>query len=131
MADVSRFPNARLGEADAPRDAPAAIDPRAGDNTRTDPAASSAEPTSSAAPQHAVRAPGGCSRLIVESLVLAVRIYQRTLGLILGGHCRFYPSCSNYFILAVRKHGPLRGTIKGIGRILRCHPFHPGGIDEP
>ncbi|RMG32168.1 MAG: membrane protein insertion efficiency factor YidD [Planctomycetota bacterium] len=66
-----------------------------------------------------------------EALVLAVRGYQCSLGLILGGHCRFHPSCSNYFILAVRKYGPLKGTIKGIWRILRCHPFHLGGIDEP
>ncbi len=80
---------------------------------------------------HAASPTNACAWLLAESLVLAVRLYQRTLGLVLGGHCRFYPSCSNYFILAVRKHGPLKGALKGIGRILRCHPFHPGGFDEP
>ena len=62
-------------------------------------------------------------------LVAAVHIYQHTLGHFLGGHCRYDPSCSNYFIGAVKKYGPWRGTIKGLWRILRCHPFAKGGFD--
>lgn len=65
------------------------------------------------------------------TLIGLVRLYQWTLSPILGGQCRFYPTCSNYFIEAVRKYGALRGTMRGIGRICRCHPFHPGGIDPP
>jgi putative membrane protein insertion efficiency factor len=67
--------------------------------------------------------------LISRALIAGVHGYQHTLGHILGGHCRFYPSCSNYFIGAVQKYGPWRGTLKGVWRILRCHPFSKGGID--
>jgi putative membrane protein insertion efficiency factor len=64
-------------------------------------------------------------------LVFAVRGYQVILGPFLGGHCRFQPSCSHYFIGAVKKHGPWRGAWRGTLRVLRCHPFHPGGYDPP
>lgn len=66
-----------------------------------------------------------------QCLILAVRAYQVVLSPLLGGTCRFEPSCSVYFIEAVKKHGPWRGGLKGLRRILRCHPFHPGGIDPP
>ncbi len=71
--------------------------------------------------------------MLVPSWVLIglVRVYQWTLSPLLGGQCRFYPTCSNYFIEAVRKYGAVRGALRGIGRICRCHPFHPGGIDPP
>lgn len=69
--------------------------------------------------------------LVGAVLIGLVRIYQFTLSPLLGPCCRFYPSCSQYFILAVRKYGPLTGPIKGIGRICRCHPWHPGGYDPP
>ena len=62
-------------------------------------------------------------------LVALVRLYQLTLSRVLGGQCRFTPSCSNYAIEAIRLHGALRGTWLAIRRILRCHPFHPGGHD--
>ncbi|MGD9645465.1 MAG: membrane protein insertion efficiency factor YidD [Pirellulales bacterium] len=64
-------------------------------------------------------------------LIAAVRVYQITLSPILGGHCRFEPSCSKYFILAVQKHGPWRGAIKGVWRVCRCNPFSAGGEDLP
>jgi putative membrane protein insertion efficiency factor len=66
-----------------------------------------------------------------DALIAAVRLYQGTLSPLLGPRCRFEPSCSAYFILAVRKHGAIRGTFRGLGRICRCHPFHPGGYDPP
>jgi putative membrane protein insertion efficiency factor len=64
-------------------------------------------------------------------LIGLVRVYQWTLSPIIGRQCRFTPTCSNYFIEAVRKYGALRGSLRGIWRICRCHPFHPGGYDPP
>ncbi|MCS7239228.1 MAG: membrane protein insertion efficiency factor YidD [Thermoguttaceae bacterium] len=64
-------------------------------------------------------------------LVAAVRLYQWTISPLLGRWCRFYPSCSEYFIQSVKKYGPWRGTLRGLWRILRCNPFHPGGYDPP
>jgi putative membrane protein insertion efficiency factor len=64
-------------------------------------------------------------------LIVAVRIYQWTLSPLVGQRCRFDPTCSAYFILAVEKYGAVRGTLRGLGRICRCHPFHPGGYDPP
>lgn len=64
-------------------------------------------------------------------VVLFVRIYQRTLSPLLGPVCRFHPTCSNYFIEAVRKYGVFRGVYRGLCRICRCHPFNTGGYDPP
>jgi len=64
-------------------------------------------------------------------LIAGVRFYQLAIGPLLGQHCRFEPSCSNYFIQAVEKYGAIVGAWKGTLRILRCHPFHPGGYDPP
>jgi putative membrane protein insertion efficiency factor len=64
-------------------------------------------------------------------MILAVRGYQLLLSPLLGRNCRFTPSCSEYFILAVKKYGALSGAVRGILRICRCHPFHPGGYDPP
>lgn len=69
--------------------------------------------------------------LPAAGLIAAVRVYQVLLSPIFGRQCRFYPTCSAYFIGAVRKHGALRGALRGIWRICRCHPFHPGGYDPP
>jgi hypothetical protein len=64
-------------------------------------------------------------------LIAAVRLYQWLLSPFLGGQCRFTPSCSEYFIQAVLKYGALRGVWRGLWRICRCNPFHPGGHDPP
>ena len=58
-----------------------------------------------------------------------IRAYQYTLSPLLGPSCRFYPSCSEYAHQAIMRHGPLNGLILSVRRILRCHPFHPGGVD--
>jgi putative membrane protein insertion efficiency factor len=71
------------------------------------------------------------TRLPSLVLILGVRFYQVFIGPMLGRHCRFEPSCSHYFIQAVEKYGAVVGAWKGTLRILRCHPFHPGGIDPP
>lgn len=64
-------------------------------------------------------------------LIFGVRCYQVFLGPILGGRCRFTPSCSHYFIEAVQKYGPVKGAWKGVLRIGRCHPWSPMGYDPP
>lgn len=64
-------------------------------------------------------------------LIGTVRLYQIFLSPIFGRQCRFYPTCSAYFIGAVRKYGAVIGAYRGIRRILRCHPWHPGGYDPP
>jgi putative membrane protein insertion efficiency factor len=69
--------------------------------------------------------------LLTAFLIGGVRFYQICLRPLLPALCKFQPSCSQYFILAVEKYGPLRGACKGVGRICRCHPFSPGGYDPP
>lgn len=64
-------------------------------------------------------------------LIAAVRLYQLTLSHLIGRQCRFHPTCSEYFILAVRKYGAVRGSWRGICRIARCHPWNAGGVDWP
>lgn len=62
-------------------------------------------------------------------LITMVWLYRVTLGPLLGGRCRFEPSCSQYMIDAVHKHGAVRGGWRGVKRICRCHPFSKGGYD--
>lgn len=58
-----------------------------------------------------------------------IRLYQRLVSPLLPPSCRYYPSCSQYAHEAIAKHGWLRGGRLALTRILRCHPWHPGGID--
>lgn len=67
--------------------------------------------------------------LATRAAIFLVRLYQGALSPLVGGHCRYQPTCSRYFIEAVEKHGAARGTLKGFWRILRCHPFAKGGWD--
>jgi putative membrane protein insertion efficiency factor len=64
-----------------------------------------------------------------RGLIALVRGYQRTFSHWLGGQCRFTPSCSEYFIQAVRTRGAITGTMLGLWRIVRCNPFCKGGYD--
>ncbi len=64
-------------------------------------------------------------------LIGCVRFYQCVLRPIMPPLCRFEPSCSEYFIGAVRKYGAVRGACKGVGRLCRCHPWSAGGFDPP
>jgi putative membrane protein insertion efficiency factor len=70
-------------------------------------------------------------RLPALAIIAVVRGYQLTLSPFIGRACRFQPTCSNYMIQAVEKHGAIRGSLKGVWRILRCNPFCRGGYDPP
>ncbi|MDR1287180.1 MAG: membrane protein insertion efficiency factor YidD [Treponema sp.] len=61
--------------------------------------------------------------------LIAIRFYQRAVSPYFPSCCRYYPSCSAYTYEAVEKYGLFRGLYFGARRILRCHPFHPGGYD--
>lgn len=69
--------------------------------------------------------------IIARALILLIRGYQLTLSRLLGPVCRFHPSCSRYTAECLRLHGALRGTLLGARRVLRCHPWNPGGFDPP
>ncbi|HRD64579.1 MAG TPA: membrane protein insertion efficiency factor YidD [Candidatus Competibacter sp.] len=62
-------------------------------------------------------------------LIALIRAYQLFLSPLLGNHCRFYPSCSQYAREAIERYGVTRGVWLAIRRVLRCHPWHPGGVD--
>ena len=64
-----------------------------------------------------------------RGLVLLARLYQIGLSPLIGGQCRFVPTCSSYFVEAVQKRGAVRGTLMGLWRIIRCNPFSRGGYD--
>lgn len=68
-------------------------------------------------------------RTPVFLVVCAIRFYQVALRPMLTGSCKFIPSCSDYFIEAVQEWGAIRGSVLGLRRILRCHPFGKGGFD--
>jgi putative membrane protein insertion efficiency factor len=66
----------------------------------------------------------------MKDIVLAlIRGYKKVLSPLLGQHCRFFPSCSDYAYEAIMKHGLLKGLYLGTKRLLKCHPLHPGGVD--
>ena len=59
-----------------------------------------------------------------------IRFYRRFISPLKPPTCRFYPTCSEYALQAIEKHGPVKGSWLAAKRIARCHPFHPGGIDH-
>lgn len=62
-------------------------------------------------------------------LVIFIRAYQRLISPYTPPTCRYYPSCSAYAVDAISRHGAWKGSILAVRRLLRCHPFHPGGYD--
>lgn len=62
-------------------------------------------------------------------LTLLIHGYRYLISPLLGNHCRFYPSCSHYALDAIQHHGALKGSWLAGTRLLRCHPWHPGGYD--
>ena len=64
-----------------------------------------------------------------KAALFLIRGYQVAASPIFGGRCRYYPSCSEYSFEAILRHGFFKGAVLGFKRLLRCHPFHAGGID--
>jgi putative membrane protein insertion efficiency factor len=62
-------------------------------------------------------------------LILLIKAYQLLISPYIGGHCRFYPTCSCYAHEAITHHGVIRGVWLSVKRLGRCHPWHEGGID--
>lgn len=93
-----------------------------------------------AAPQRAPRsappsAPTGESSTtstgpVARLFLLLIAGYRRFVSPLLGPRCRFYPSCSQYAATAIRVHGAGRGLVLAVRRLLRCHPWNPGGVDH-
>ncbi|SMO78540.1 hypothetical protein SAMN06269117_13210 [Balnearium lithotrophicum] len=69
---------------------------------------------------------------MIKSVVISlVKFYQKFISPFTPGSCRYYPTCSNYTIMAVEKYGVLKGLIKSLWRVLRCNPLSKGGVDYP
>ena len=66
-----------------------------------------------------------------RAVVLLIRFWQRFISPIYPASCRYYPTCSEYAVLAVEKYGVLKGSFKAFLRILRCNPLFRGGVDYP
>ncbi|MGM0414420.1 MAG: membrane protein insertion efficiency factor YidD [Bacillota bacterium] len=67
---------------------------------------------------------------MIKSLFLnLIKFYQKSISPLLPKSCRYYPTCSAYTATAIEKYGIIKGSWMGLKRILRCHPFHPGGYD--
>lgn len=69
--------------------------------------------------------------MISKLMVILIKLYQKTISkyVLIGANCRFRPTCSNYAIQAYEKYGFFKGTFLSVKRVLKCHPFHPGGED--
>ena len=69
------------------------------------------------------------SEFLAKMLILPIRFYQKFISPLTPPSCRFTPTCSQYAIEALRKHGPFKGTYLAVRRILRCHPWGGSGYD--
>ncbi|MBU2647111.1 membrane protein insertion efficiency factor YidD [bacterium] len=74
--------------------------------------------------------PRGLNRIARAPFLFAIWLYQHAISPFLGPSCIYYPSCSEYAKQALEKHGLVWGTYLSVTRIVRCHPFHQGGVDE-
>jgi putative membrane protein insertion efficiency factor len=62
-------------------------------------------------------------------LIFLIKAYRKLISPLFPPTCRFYPTCSAYFVQALERHGFFKGGFLGVKRLLKCHPFHPGGYD--
>jgi uncharacterized protein len=67
--------------------------------------------------------------MLKKLFIIPVRIYQLMISPLIPGACRFHPSCSQYMIDAIKKHGVIKGSALGVKRISKCHPFGGSGYD--
>ena len=67
--------------------------------------------------------------LMSRVFIALIKLYQFLLSPFFGQQCRFYPTCSHYSIESITKHGALMGAYYTVCRLMRCHPWHPGGHD--
>lgn len=77
-----------------------------------------------------LREPRTLRGVLALPLIGLVRLYQWVISPLLGPTCKFYPSCSNYAVTALSRHGLLRGTWLTVRRLGRCHPWSDGGVDH-
>ena len=68
-------------------------------------------------------------RPLRELLLLPLHLYRRVISPLLGPHCRYHPSCSQYAVDAVREYGVIRGGVLAAWRVMRCNPWSHGGVD--
>jgi uncharacterized protein len=68
-------------------------------------------------------------RIITLFLMSGVRVYRAVISPLFPPTCRYWPTCSAYALEALERHGPIKGLALSAKRILRCHPYHPGGFD--
>lgn len=68
-------------------------------------------------------------KILKKVLILLIKTYRKYISPLKPPSCRFYPTCSQYAIEAIEKYGAMKGSFLAIRRILRCHPFNPGGYD--
>jgi len=64
-------------------------------------------------------------------VIFLIELYQKFISPLTPGKCRYYPTCSNYAVMAIEKYGLIKGGAKALYRVLRCNPFSKGGVDYP
>jgi len=69
------------------------------------------------------------SKIIGNFLILGIDFYKKFISPLSPPSCRFYPSCSSYMCMAISQYGPVKGFYLGLKRLVKCHPWHPGGYD--
>jgi uncharacterized protein len=69
-------------------------------------------------------------RVLAAPLIAVIVFYQRFISPMRPPTCRYYPSCSQYALTAIRRFGPVKGTWLALKRLVRCHPWTPGGVDH-
>lgn len=67
--------------------------------------------------------------MLKKAMMVFIRFYQIAISPLKPPSCRFYPTCSHYGLEAIERFGPIKGGYLTIKRLLKCHPFHPGGFD--
>ncbi|MBN2049405.1 MAG: membrane protein insertion efficiency factor YidD [Spirochaetales bacterium] len=69
------------------------------------------------------------NRIVKRLFLSLIWVYKKVISPVLPRSCRFYPTCSTYAQGAIEKYGPWKGSVLAVKRILKCHPYHPGGYD--